>query len=76
MQERLLRRIPQQESPITLLYFGYLPDVRFLKPVFKEISYNLYVFKAATYRYMYLKKAWYLKTYIDTNSFIDFEKLH
>ena len=30
-----------------LLYFGYLPDVRFLKPVFKEIS-NNYVFKAAT----------------------------
>ena len=28
------------------------------------------------YRYMYLKKAWYLKTYIDTNSSIDFEKLH
>ena len=31
------------------LYFGYLPDVRFLTPVFKEISNNLYVFKAATY---------------------------
>ena len=28
------------------------------------------------YRYMYLKIAWYLKTYIDTNSSIDFEKLH
>ena len=28
------------------------------------------------YRYMYLKKAWYLKTYIDTNSSIDFEILH
>ena len=28
------------------------------------------------YKYMYLKKAWYLKTYIDTNSSIDFEKLH
>ena len=28
------------------------------------------------YRYMYLKKARYLKTYIDTNSSIDFEKLH
>ena len=25
------------------------------------------------HRYMYLKKAWYLKTYIDTNSSIDFE---
>ena len=25
------------------------------------------------YRYMYFKKAWYLKTYIDTNSSIDFE---
>ena len=24
---------------------------------------------------MYLKKAWYLKTYIDTNSSIDFEKV-
>ena len=33
----------------TFLYFGYLPDVRFLKPVFKEISNNFYVFKAATY---------------------------
>ena len=32
-----------------LLYFGYLPDVRFLKPVFKEILNTLYVFKAATY---------------------------
>ena len=31
------------------LYFGYLPDVRFLKPVFKEISNNLYVFKGAAY---------------------------
>ena len=30
------------------LYFGYLADVRFLKPVFKEILNNLYVFKAAT----------------------------
>ena len=28
------------------------------------------------HRYMYLKKAWHLKTYIDTNSSIDFEKLH
>ena len=25
---------------------------------------------------MYLKKAWYHKTYIDTNSSIDFETLH
>ena len=25
---------------------------------------------------MYLKKAWYNKTYIDTNNSIDFEKLH
>ena len=25
---------------------------------------------------MYLKKRWYLKTYIDTNGSIDFEKLH
>ena len=25
---------------------------------------------------MYLKIAWHLKTYIDTNSSIDFEKLH
>ena len=28
------------------------------------------------YRYMYLKIAWHLKTYIDTNSSIEFEKLH
>ena len=28
------------------------------------------------YRYMYLKKACYLKTYIDDNSSIDLEKLH
>ena len=28
------------------------------------------------YRYMYLKKAWYLKTYIDVDSSINFEKLH
>ena len=27
------------------------------------------------YRYMYLKIAWHLKTYIDTKSSIDFEKL-
>ena len=33
---------------VDLLYFGYLPDVRFLKPLFKEILNNLYVFKAAT----------------------------
>ena len=25
---------------------------------------------------MYLKKAWYLKKYIDANSSTDFEKLH
>ena len=31
------------------LYFGYLADVRFLKPAFKETLNNLYVFKAATY---------------------------
>ena len=31
------------------LYFGYLAVDRFLKPVFKEILNNLYVFKAATY---------------------------
>ena len=33
-------------------------------------------FPGFLYRYMYLRKAWYLKTYIDTNSSIDFEKLH
>ena len=34
---------------VDLLYFGYLAVDRFLKPVFKEILNNLYVFKAATY---------------------------
>ena len=34
---------------VDLLYFGYLVDLRFLKPVFKGILNNLYVFKAATY---------------------------
>ena len=34
---------------VDLLYFGYLPDVRFLKQVFKEISNILYAFKAETY---------------------------
>ena len=29
---------------IDLLYFGYLDDVRFLKPVVKEIFNTLYVF--------------------------------
>ena len=29
--------------------FGYLADLRFLKPVFKGILNTLYVFKAATY---------------------------
>ena len=33
-------------------------------------------FTKVTGIYMYLKKAWYLKTYIDANSSIDFEKLH
>ena len=33
-------------------------------------------YKEGGYRYMYLKKAWYLKTYKDTNSSKDFEKLH
>ena len=33
-------------------------------------------FLSHMYRYMYLKKAWYLKTYIDANSSTDFEKLH
>ena len=37
------------DKQIDLLYFGYLPVVRFLKPVFKEILNNLYVFEAATY---------------------------
>ena len=32
--------------------------------------------KNILYRYMYLKIAWHLKTYIDTDSSIDFEKLH
>ena len=31
------------------LYFGYLADLRFLKPVFKGILNTLYVFKAVTY---------------------------
>ena len=31
---------------VGILYFGYLAVVRFLKPVFKEILNNLYVFKA------------------------------
>ena len=34
---------------VDLLYFGYLADLRFLKPVFKGILNTLYVFKAATY---------------------------
>ena len=34
---------------VDLLYFGYLAVVRFLKPVFKEILNNLYVFMAANY---------------------------
>ena len=38
-------------------------------------STNTNIFKTM-YRNMYLKKAWYHKTYIDTNSSIDFEKLH
>ena len=29
---------------VDLLYFGYLADFRFLKPVFKEILNNSYVF--------------------------------
>ena len=32
-----------------LLCFGYLADVRFLKPVLKEILNTSYVFKTATY---------------------------
>ena len=34
---------------VDLLYFGYLVDLQFLKPVFKGILNTLYVFKAATY---------------------------
>ena len=34
---------------VDLLYFGYPAVDRFLKPVFKEILNNLYVFKAATW---------------------------
>ena len=34
---------------VDLLYFDYLADLRFLKPVFKRILNTLYVFKAATY---------------------------
>ena len=28
------------------------------------------------YRYMYLKKAWYLKTYMDSSGSITYQKLH
>ena len=34
---------------VELLYFDYPAVDRFLKPVFKEVLNNLYVFKAATY---------------------------
>ena len=34
---------------VDLLYFGCLGGDRFLKPVFKEILSNLYVFKVGTY---------------------------
>ena len=34
---------------VDLLYFGYLADLRFLKPVFKGILNTSCVFKAATY---------------------------
>ena len=34
---------------VDLLYFGYLADLRFLKPVFKGILNTLCAFKAATY---------------------------
>ena len=44
-----LARFWQLDSVGSLLYFGYLAVDRFLKPVFKEILNNLYVFKAATY---------------------------
>ena len=36
-------------SQADLLYFGYLADVPFLKPAFKEIVNNSYLFEAATY---------------------------
>ena len=34
---------------VDLLYFGYLADLRSLKPVFEGILNTLYVFKAAIY---------------------------
>ena len=34
---------------VDLLYFGYLADLLFLKPVFKGILNTLHVFKAASY---------------------------
>ena len=34
---------------VDLSYFGYLADLRFLKPAFKGILNTLCVFKAATY---------------------------
>ena len=46
-----------------------------LKPEEFKLVKDLKVGKVV-YRYMYLKKAWYLKTYIDANSSTDFEKLH
>ena len=62
-------------------YCRHNEAVRIEMPVKKptvEYSDGQYQFKVPfmMYRYMYLKKAWYLKTYIDTNSSIDFEKLH
>ena len=34
---------------VDFLFFGYLADLRFLKPVFKGILNTLYVFKGVTY---------------------------
>ena len=46
-------------------------------PIFhiSNISSERYSELIYDYRYMHLKIAWHFKTYIDTNSSIDFEKL-
>ena len=43
---------------------------------FSSKNYRLVFILSTIYRYMYLKIGWHLKTYIDTNSSTDFEKLH
>ena len=60
--------VKKDVTKTTKMYFHGL-DAHHLTLAFQNVAYF-------AYRYMYLKKAWYLKIYIDTDSSVNFKRLH